>query len=93
MNQKNVNQKNVNQKNVELSRNVFYHYFCDENGDQYSDHPDLLCVSRDEVVKQFPQTANWPIVKRTRRPVWLRFGSGIYLFPGFDFESPSFETV
>ena len=85
----NMNQKNV----VELSRNVFYHYFCDENGDQYSGHPDQLCVSRDEVVRQFPETANWPIVGEHSDRFGCVLGNGIYLFPDFNFENPKFEVI
>jgi hypothetical protein len=88
MNQ-NMNQKNV----VELSREIFSHYFCDESGQQYSGHPDQLCVSRRKVVEEFPQTAEWPIVGEHSDRFGYVLGNGVYLFPDFDFEKPVFEAI
>ncbi len=65
-------------QNVNLSREIFDCFFC---------HPDTLCVKRDDVVKQFPQAANWPIVGEHE------LGNGVYLFHDFDFDRPSFTTA
>jgi hypothetical protein len=81
-------------KDVEnLSREVFYHFFCDEYGQQYSGHPDELCVSRKAVVENFPQTAEWPIVEENREGTGYVLDSGTYLFPDFDHESPAFTAI
>jgi hypothetical protein len=80
--------------NVEnLSREIFYHYFCDEYGQQYSGHPDELCVRRETVVEQFPETAEWPIVEENREGTGYVLGSGTYLFPDFSFEKPVFIAI
>lgn len=84
-----MNQKNV----VELSREIFSNYFCDEYGQQYSGHPDQLCISRQKVVEEFPETAEWPIVGEHSDRFGCVLGNGVYLFPDFDFEKPAFEAI
>lgn len=89
-----MNQKiNVNENVETLSREVFYYFFCDECGQQYSGHPDLLCVSRKTVVEQFPQTAEWPISGEHGDRFGYVLGNGVYLFPDFDFKKPSFTAI
>jgi hypothetical protein len=78
---------------VNLSRKVFYHYFCDECGQQYSGHPDQLCVSRETVLRQFPQTAEWPIVGEHGDRFGYVLGNGVYLFPDFNFDRPAFTAI
>lgn len=87
-----MNQKNVNE-NVELSRKIFSHYFCDEYGNQLTGHPDQLCVSRQKVVEEFPETAEWPIVGEYGDRFGCVLGNGVYLFPDFSFENPVFEAI
>jgi len=76
-----------------LSKNIFSHYFCDEYGNRYSGHPDQLCVSRETVIKEFPETADWPIVGEHSDRFGYVLGNGIYLFPDFDLDSPCFEAI
>jgi len=80
-------------KNATLAREVFYHFFCDENGQQYAGHPDELCIRREIVVKQFPATAEWPVVGEHEDRFGCVLGNGVYLFPDFDFENPVFEAI
>ena len=81
-------------KDVEnLSREVFYRFFCDESGHQYSGHPDKLCVSRETVVEQFPETKKWPVLGEHGDRFGYVLGNGVYLFPDFDFRNPSFTAI
>lgn len=81
-------------KDVEnLSREVFRKYFCDESGQQYSGHPDQLCVSRQKVVEEFPETKNWPVLGEHGDRFGYVLGNGVYLFPDFNFEKPAFEAI
>jgi hypothetical protein len=86
-------QKQIETNVENLSREIFDHFFCDEYGNQYSGHPDQLCVSRDEVVKQFPQAADWPIVGEHEDRFGYVLGNGVYLFPDFDFDKPEFTAI
>lgn len=79
--------------NINLSREVYNYYFCDEYGNPYTGHPDLLCVPRNEVVKQFPETADWPIVGEHSDRFGYVLGNGIFLFPDFNLEDPKFEAI
>lgn len=76
-----------------LSRQVYEYFFCDENGYQYSGHPDRLAVSREKVVKKFPKTVEWPVVKVNRYGNGYVLKDGIYLFPDFDHSEPAFEWL
>ena len=76
-----------------LAREVFDHFFCDENGQQYAGHPDTLCVRRDIVVEKFPQTADWPVLGEHGERFGHVLGNGVYLFPDFSFENPAFEAI
>ena len=76
-----------------LSRRVFDRFFCDENGHQYSGHPDELCVRREDVIEQFPETAEWPITGEHGDRFGYVLGNGVYLFPDFEFKSPAFTAI
>lgn len=84
---------NVNENVENLSREVFDHCFCDEDGNQYSGHPDQLCIKRETVVEQFPQTAEWPISGEHGDRFGYVLGNGVYLFPDFDFDNPEFTAI
>lgn len=50
-------------------------------------------VSRQKIVEEFPETAEWPIVGEHSDRFGCVLGNGVYLFPDFDFEKPAFEAI
>ena len=76
-----------------LSKKVFNKYFCDEYGNQLSGHPDLLCVRREIVIEDFPETREWEVEGEHTDRFGYVLGNGIYLFPDFSHENPSFTAI
>ena len=76
-----------------LSKKILNKYFCDEYGNRLSGHPDLLCVRRNIVIEDFPETKKWPIEGEHTDRFGYVLGNGIYLFPDFDHENPSFTAI
>ena len=86
-------QKQIETNVENLSREVFDYFFCDEYGNQFAGHPDELCVRRETVVEQFPETKKWPVIGEHGDRFGYVLGNGVYLFPDFDFENPKFEAI
>jgi hypothetical protein len=79
--------------NETLTTKVFNKYFCDEHGDRLSGHPDLLCVRREIVIEDFPETRGWSVEGEHTDRFGYVLGNGIYLFPDFDHENPVFTAI
>jgi len=76
-----------------LSEKILNKYFCDEYGNRLSGHPDNLCVSRDIVVSDFPETAIWSIEGEHTDRFGYVLKNGVYLFPDFNIHNPSFTAI
>ena len=80
-------------KNLNLSEMVFSKYFRDEYGNTLSGHPDNLCVRREIVIKDFPQAEEWPVEGEHTDRFGYVLGNGVYLFPDFNPQCPSFTAI
>jgi hypothetical protein len=79
--------------NETLTTKVFNKYFCDEYGNRLSGHPDLLCVRAERVIEDFPETSKWPVEGEHTDRFGYVLGNGVYLFPDFSLENPSFTAI
>ena len=78
---------------MKLSEKVFNTYFRDQHGNQLTGHPDLLCVARCRVIEDFPETEKWSVEGEHTDRFGYVLGNGIYLFPDFNHENPSFTAI